>query len=283
MQNSGDFIITWEGPVQTFFPFNSIYLKRYDKNGSIILTDQVIALDDINVSVGSPNVAINNDGYYVIAYHTNSSSLGRFVNIEFYDNDNNLISDPNIFDVNEGHYFPSVSISENGNFMVTANNFPTSNLPTEGSNDYEVIKQLYNSIGNPIGNRDTVNTTLVGAQTSPFIIMDSIGNSVVAWTENNGTDIGNIKARRYNNNGDPITGELLINTTLTGTQTINQLAMDDSGNYIIVWKSEGQDGNEGGIYAQYFKQDGTKIGSEFRVNNSTSGDQTGAAVSMNEA
>ncbi|NGX60299.1 MAG: hypothetical protein KR126chlam3_01470, partial [Chlamydiae bacterium] len=46
-----------------------------------------------------------------------------------------------------------------------------------------------------------------------------------------------------------------------------------NGNFVVVWHSVGQDGSGTGIYRQLFDGNGSKIGSEFRVNTYITGDQ----------
>ena len=56
--------------------------------------------------------------------------------------------------------------------------------------------------------------------------------------------------------------------------------MNSNGDFIVVWESWHQDGSDRGIYAQYFNNDGTKIGTEFLVNSSTNFSQCKPAVSF---
>jgi len=59
--------------------------------------------------------------------------------------------------------------------------------------------------------------------------------------------------------------------------------MDAVGNYVVVWNSENQDGDEMGIYAQRYHVDGTPAGDEFRVNSRTNDSQRLPDVAMNAA
>ena len=82
----------------------------------------------------------------------------------------------------------------------------------------------------------------------------------------------------------PIGVETQVNTATAGDQetaSARSIAMDDAGNSVVVWTSFGQDGSTAGVYAQRFNASGTPLGSEFRVNQSTFGNQIGAVVTMN--
>ena len=47
-----------------------------------------------------------------------------------------------------------------------------------------------------------------------------------------------------------------------------------NGNFVVTWSSNGQDGSGWGVYAQQYNSSGAKLGGEFRVNTTTTGDQT---------
>jgi hypothetical protein len=77
----------------------------------------------------------------------------------------------------------------------------------------------------------------------------------------------------------------LINTTTSGMQQTalsgqHAVAVDLLGNYVVTWASAGQDGSGWGIYAQRYTSNGIALGSEFRVNTTTAGDQVNPTVAM---
>lgn len=75
-------------------------------------------------------------------------------------------------------------------------------------------------------------------------------------------------------------GEAQANTFTAGAQTDPAIAADAVGNYVVVWTSAGQDGSSDGIYAQRYNASGAPIGTEFRVNPTTSGAQNRPAIAM---
>jgi hypothetical protein len=53
------------------------------------------------------------------------------------------------------------------------------------------------------------------------------------------------------------------------------------GGYVVTWSSEGQNGDAGwGVYARRYSADGTPVGSEFRVNETITSDQSDAAIAV---
>jgi hypothetical protein len=78
----------------------------------------------------------------------------------------------------------------------------------------------------------------------------------------------------------PASGEIAINATTAGSQQRPDVAMAPDGSCIVAWESEGQDGSGLGVYAQRLSSIGVPVGSEFRVNNATLGDQRLPALAV---
>ena len=120
----------------------------------------------------------------------------------------------------------------------------------------------------------------------PSIAMDSSGNYVVVWVSNGQDGSGQgIYAQRYNSAGVPQGSEFRVNTTAAGDQNAPAVAMRGStGDFVVTWQSNGQDGSGWGIYAKRFNAAGVAQGSEFLVNwTSTVGDQITPAIGMDGA
>ena len=67
--------------------------------------------------------------------------------------------------------------------------------------------------------------------------------------------------------------EFRVNTYTTGSQSVSAAASDSSGDFVIVWASDSQDGLGYGIFGQRFAGSGAPLGPEFRVNTFTTGNQ----------
>jgi hypothetical protein len=79
--------------------------------------------------------------------------------------------------------------------------------------------------------------------------------------------------------------ETLVNTTTAGIQTESPyyghtVAMDSNGNFVVVWQSQNEDGSGWGVYAKRFSASSGGVGSEFRVNTTTFGDQAYPSAAM---
>src|SRR6185503_6876257 len=76
----------------------------------------------------------------------------------------------------------------------------------------------------------------------------------------------------------PAGAEFQINTYTTSAQRRPTVASDESGNFVVVWASDGQDGSTQGVFGQRFKASGAPQGSEFQVNTYTTDRQYGSTV-----
>jgi hypothetical protein len=133
----------------------------------------------------------------------------------------------------------------------------------------------------PIGTEFRVNTYTAGAQHAASVGCKFSPIFVAAWqSEGQDGDASGIFAQRFSSTGTPLGGEFQVNTYTTGAQATPAVAMDNAGNFVVVWASLGQDGSGDGIYGQRYSTVGTPLGGEFRVNTYTIGGQGHPSVDM---
>jgi hypothetical protein len=70
--------------------------------------------------------------------------------------------------------------------------------------------------------------------------------------------------------GNPLGPEFRVNTYTTNGQRFASVASDASGDFVVVWSSQGQAYGSYGIFGQRYASSGTPLGPEFRVNSYTS-------------
>ncbi len=118
-----------------------------------------------------------------------------------------------------------------------------------------------------------VNTTTVRDQFFPTVAALADGGYVVAWMDDTAiaTD-ANIYAQRYGADGNAVGAEFRVNTYTISQQEIPSVAGLTDGGFVVVWRSNGQDGSGRGIFGQRYAAGGAAAGAEFRVNTYT-GDQ----------
>src|SRR5262245_50226546 len=78
--------------------------------------------------------------------------------------------------------------------------------------------------------------------------------------------------------------EFLVNTTTTSFQNAPSVAnVGPTSNFVVVWSSDGQDGDHTGAVGRLFDAAGTPLGGEFAINASTTGYQDRVFVASNAA
>ncbi|MHC4571906.1 MAG: hypothetical protein ACYS0C_07505 [Planctomycetota bacterium] len=126
-----------------------------------------------------------------------------------------------------------------------------------------------------------VNSHTISFQRDAAVAMEAQGNFVVVWNSyGQDGDSGGIFGQRFGASGDPVGSEFQVNTTTTGNQKAPAVAMDNTGNYVVVWHGPGI--SEEDIFAQRFDVNGQSLGNEFRVNDNTYSKQRFAKVAMND-
>ncbi|HEV8267259.1 MAG TPA: hypothetical protein VGR00_03460, partial [Thermoanaerobaculia bacterium] len=61
-----------------------------------------------------------------------------------------------------------------------------------------------------------------------------------------------IYLRRFDKAGTPLGGEVRVNAYTTGDQSAPVISSGDTGEFVVAWESDGQDGDGFGVFAQRF-------------------------------
>src|SRR6185437_7961508 len=134
------------------------------------------------------------------------------------------------------------------------------------------------------GNEFSVNGITAGGEFFSSVASFSDGSYVVAYTDTSYTDgeeNSGIRMRLFNKDGTPAGQDIHVNTTVAGGQYLPQIAILASGDFVITWNDEGATGGDksgDAVRGQMYHRDGSKMGSEFIVNTSTTGDQENSSV-----
>ena len=139
--------------------------------------------------------------------------------------------------------------------------------------------------GVPIGPEFRVNTYTTGAQYRPAAASGWFGNFVVVWQDGavGGGGGRGVFGQRYDSSGAPVGPEFQVETYTTGFQGFPSVSADASGDFVVVWHSDGQDGSDLGVFGQRYSSEGNPLGPEFPVNTYTTGPQGFPAVTVDGA
>ncbi|MGE3842866.1 MAG: Calx-beta domain-containing protein [Vicinamibacterales bacterium] len=184
---------------------------------------------------------------------------------------------------------PSVAMRPDNSFVVvweSGDKFGCTGSHTAGScqdgSAAGIYGQRFDTAGSPVGGEFAVNTFTNNEQYQPAVATRATGEFVVVWTTANQPDSGrglDVYMRRYDANGvalDP--AGVLVSATASAHQERPAVAMDGSGNFVVMWQSF-QDATGNNIYGQRYDGSGNALGGEFLVNSGTTAfHQTKAAV-----
>ncbi|MBT9546423.1 MAG: hypothetical protein IV090_13625 [Candidatus Sericytochromatia bacterium] len=225
----------------------------------------------------APEVAMQSNGNFVVVWesHIQDGAI-RGVYAQRFDPQGLPLGSE--FRVNtttaNDQYEPAVAMDSAGNFVVA---WTSTNQDGSGAGIYA---QRYNAAGVAQGSEFRVNVTTAGGQYNPAIGLDGTGNFVIAYTCDGLDGGGNgVEAVRFDASGQ-VLGSFQANTTATGDQSRPSIGMNSSGQFVISWDSNGQDGDGSGIYAQRYSADGSAQGSEFRVNTQITGAQSRSSLDL---
>jgi hypothetical protein len=175
---------------------------------------------------------------------------------------------------------PSVAMDAAGDFVVVWDQ------PTNSSGGFEVDAQRFAPGGTPRGLAFQVNLNSTGQQTlargfglQEAVAMDASGNFAVVWQDASPTHSG-IYVRRFNAAGQSLSGDVLVDfLALRGADAA--IAMNFSGNFVVLWEGGGGTGNE--INAKSFNASGMALSSPFLVTSNNRSPQHHATVAMDNA
>ncbi len=138
---------------------------------------------------------------------------------------------------------PAVAMDSTGKFVVTWQS-------NHSGGDYGVRGQLFDANGNMVGSEFALNTYTTNDQVNTAVAMTTSG-FIATWMSN-GQDGSNkgVYAQRFDSTGAKVGSEFRVNTTTSNDQWDSQVAVDASGNFVITWTSNSQDGSYDGVYAQ---------------------------------
>ena len=139
------------------------------------------------------------------------------------------------------------------------------------------------SQGNPLGPEFRVNTYTTGAQGFASAAADGSGNFVVAWTSRQDASSYGTFGQRYSASGSTLGPEFRVNTFMTDFQGYPSVAADASGNFVVAWISNLQDGSGTGVFGQRYLSSGAPVGPEVRINTYTTSEQRDPSVAADSS
>ena len=273
------FIVTWgsEGSFGSDLGV-SIQAQRFDRFGSRVGSEfqvnsyttswqlwPAVAINDVNdflivwSSIGS--YGTDSDWFSIQGQRFNGAGtpVGGQFQVSTYTTDWQLL--------------PEVVADGEGDFVVVWDSGGSAFTDTDS---YSVQGQRLNAQAGMVGPEFQVNSYTTRRQYYPSVAAGATGRFIVVWESQGSTGndqfAASVQGQRYFASGARNGSEFQINTYTRGDQRGPSIAMADSGDFMVVWSSNSERENVTQGYevrAQSFAADGTRIGAEFQVNDTT--------------
>ena len=147
-----------------------------------------------------------------------------------------------------------------------------------------VFGQRFAAGGAFVGGEFQVNTYTSDDQSDPDVCCQADGRFVVAWRSDYQDGYrGGIFGQAFASGGAPSGGEFQVNTYTAAYERAPASCCDGSTGFVVVWESQEQDGDSGGLFAQAFSGPGAADGAQFQVNTATVGGQFAPDICCSEA
>jgi len=268
---SGNFVVVWTSEGQDGTG-DGVFGQRYDASGGA-LGPEFRVTTNTNDDQRWPAVAMDSSGSFVVVWGDYFPSFPPDVFGQRFDSSGSPLG--TAFRVNSstgfGAFLPKVATDSLGNFVVawTGGFVPIC---------CNIAGQRFASTGATLGPQFQINTSS-GYPANPDIAVDASGNFVVVWNTNDvfSGNTGDVFGQRFASNGMPLGLEFQVATS-PYDQYEARVGSDAAGNFVVVWRSSGQDGSSNGIFGQRYSSDGAPLGTEFRVNTYTTNNQRLADV-----
>jgi hypothetical protein len=231
VDSNGNAIAVW---VQYDGANNNIYANRF--NGTGWGTAELIETGDAG-NAFDPQVALDSSGNAIAVWQQNDGAINNIYANRFNGTDWGTAELIETGDAGNAGT-PQIAVDSNGNAIAVWVQYDGANI--------NIYANRFNGTG--WGTAELIETGDAGNAFDPQVALDSSGNAIAVWQQNDGA-INNIYANRFNGT-DWGTAELIeTNTGYAGTP---QIAVDSNGHAIAVWSQRNDPNNNVSIYANRF-------------------------------
>ena len=260
---SGGFVVVWESRGQDGSD-GGVFAQRFGASGAP-------AGGEFRVNTyttgwqGTPRVAAGANGRFVVVWASagqDGSGPGVFGRV--FDGGAAVTGEiPLGVHTTAGQTTPAVALDASGGFVVAW----SSDGPDGGS--YGIRARRFEASGAPAGGEIAVNAFTVGTQLNPSVAVAAAGGFVVGWDSLQDGSGPGVFLRRFDAVGDPLTGDVLVNTYTTNAQDTPHVVPVPGGGFVVAWNSMHQDGSVRGVFARRFDAALAPLGGEIAVNTYT--------------
>jgi hypothetical protein len=244
----GDFVIAWISYAQDGSS-NGVFARRFNSSGAAQGGEFQVNLHTAS-SQRYAAIDVHPAGNFVLtweSYGQDGSSAGifgqRFDSLGARQGSEFQINTYETGDQSD----PTVGLEANGDFVVAWESYG------QDGDDAGVFVRRFASTGAALRAETQVNVSATGKQWQHSLAVDATGDFVVAWRSPGQVgDQGDVFVRHFRASGMPTTADLPVNSTKTGLQFGPAVRSDADGDFVVVWSSYPQDGDDNGVFAQRF-------------------------------
>lgn len=163
---------------------------------------------------------------------------------------------------------PHVDSDAAGNFVVVW----ASDDPAPGYNP-EIFARRFDSAGLALGTEFQISSDARDFERDPKVAVSDGGRFMIVWSGFSDGQFNGVFARRYDDAGNAVTAEFIVNSYTTDSQLNPEIEAIGDDTFIVAWTGFGdRDGSDSGIFARRFDPSGP-VGTEFQINAYTTGAQ----------
>jgi hypothetical protein len=234
----------------------------------------------------SPAVAADAAGDFVVVWTSNEQSGGTTgVYAQLYNSGGLAVG--SLLHVNTttagNAQAPAVAMASDGRFLVAWQS------DSADGNSWGIVARAFAANGSAVSGEILVNVTTAGAQHSPTAAWLPASAAAteryqVVWESQNqdgaGAGASGVVGRSLDGAGNPLGGELAINTPGSGAHAHPRLASDPSGNFTVAWENVSAAGSV--VVARRFNAAGVPLSNQAPVDASPTGADHDPVVAAND-
>jgi hypothetical protein len=258
---SGNFVVVWASEAQDGSD-RGIFGQRYSSAG-VALGPEFRVNSYTTGEQAYPAIASDASGNFVVVWQSDEQEGGvQNVFAQRFAASGSPLGAEFRVNTNMGRLQvvrPNIATDSSGNFVVV--------WTESGLGFASIVGQRYANSGSALGTAFRVNTyTIVSPPDLPAVAMDPVGNFVVVWsTSFPGSPSWDMLGRRFASTGAPLGPEFRVNTSTPGYLVSPDVAVDASGNFVVVWDSTDSYGGAGDLFGQRYASNGGRVGPEFQI------------------
>jgi hypothetical protein len=169
----------------------------------------------------------------------------------------------------------SVAVDADGDFVIVWNSYRQ-----DGASG-GAFAQRFDSTGARQGGELQISSLTSNREQASSVAMNAVGDFIVTWSAPDGAGFGGVFARRFSSVGAAVGSEFQVNVYTPRNQEGADVALADSGDFVVAWTSFYQDGGFAGVFGRRFGASGEAIGAELQISAYTRGNQEAVRVAVN--